>query len=204
MKSLLIFILISFSAFAQDSTLFLKVHFLYGSRPRKEFRGDEPKWFGGILGGHAGVGKERDSILSIVPKGAFHTFSHSGNRHSEFVMQSEREFYGILGSPADSVKKAVVWIPVTAAQKAVFDSLIAAYQSCTPYDYAFFGMRCGASTYDVLSRTGVLPHYSFFKTWSKIFYPRRVRKRVLKLAEANGWTIDRQPGTKRRIWEGDR
>jgi len=66
-----------------------------------------------------------------------------------------------------------------------------------------FGMRCAASTYEILAQIGLLPQYSHFKTYMKIFYPRRLRKRLLAKAEQNNWTITRYEGTPKRKWERD-
>jgi hypothetical protein len=42
------------------------VHFLYGSKPSREARDIEKKWFGGKLGGHVGIEITPDSILNFV------------------------------------------------------------------------------------------------------------------------------------------
>ncbi len=66
-----IFYLISPLAFAGD-TAFLKVHFLYGSRPlKKNTRTLKKKWFGGILGGHVGIEGDSNRIINFLPSGPF-------------------------------------------------------------------------------------------------------------------------------------
>ncbi|MDJ1468511.1 hypothetical protein QNI19_10730 [Cytophagaceae bacterium DM2B3-1] len=60
----------------RDTIKFIKVHFLYGSKPKKEFKFLEKKWFGGMHGGHVSI--ETDSVVTgFGPKGKFHVF---GNR----------------------------------------------------------------------------------------------------------------------------
>jgi len=190
------------AAYPQDTT-FIKVHFLYGSKPLKEYKDTEPKWFGGVLGGHVGVEGDNDMILNFLPSGKFHWFAKEDNKHSTYQIHTVNSFYAILGGYPDSVKKAVVYIPVTKQQKQKFDSIAAAYLNQTPYDYAFIGMRCGAATYDILGQLDILPNYDHSKTYRKIFYPKKLRKRLFKKAATNGWVIMRQNGSLRRKWEKD-
>lgn len=80
---------------AQDST-FIKVHFLYGSTPKKEFRPAEKTWFGGKLGGHVGVEADSGRIINFVPSGEFHKFPKK-DFHSSFVLHSVPDFWRIFG-----------------------------------------------------------------------------------------------------------
>lgn len=156
-----------------------------------------------MLGGHVGIEGDSGRIVNFVPKGKFHVFARN-TRHSRYAVHSEPGFYAILGGNPDSVKKTVVYIPVTIQQRRQFDSLVSCYLERTPYDYAFFGMRCGAAAYDILGQLCVLPAYnSHVKTYKKIFYPKKLRKRLLKLALRQNWKVDRQHGSGRRKWESD-
>jgi hypothetical protein len=205
MRQLIITFIFCFTfspTYSQDS-LFLKVHFLYGSKPLKKYKDTESKWFGGILGGHVGIEGERDKILNFLRKGKFHWFAKKDNRHSMYREHASRNFYSIFRTDPDSVKSAIVYIPVTVQQKQQFDSITKCYLQQTPYDYAFIGMRCGAAAYDILGQLGVLKKYSISKTYKKIFYPKKLRKRLLKKAKENNWTIVRQDGSIRRKWERD-
>lgn len=193
---------LTISSFAQD-TAWLKVHFLYGSKPHKQFKATEHKWFGGMLGGHVGIEGDSNLIVNFTPHGEFHWFAKKHNRHSRYVVHSYDGFYAIMGSGGDSVKKAIVYVPVTPQQKLQFDSLTRAYRNATPYDYALFGMRCGAAAYDILGHIGVLPAYGYGKTWKKIFYPKKLRKRLLKKANQQHWLVVREDGTYKRKWETD-
>jgi len=112
-------------SYAQD-TAFIKVHFLYGSRPLKKYKHSEPKWFGGILGGHVGIEGDSGSIVNFLPKGKFHWFAKKNNPHSTYAEHSEKSFYGILGGHPDSVKRTVVYVPVSRRQKQQFDSIFKA------------------------------------------------------------------------------
>jgi hypothetical protein len=190
------------SAWSND-TAFLKVHFLYGSKPSKAYQDTEQKWFGGVLGGHVGIEGGQHKILNFLPQGSFHVFKKENNRHSTYAEHDTISFYGILGGEPNSMKKAVVYIPITLQQKQRFDSIAAAYLAETPYDYALVGMRCGSAAYEILARLGILEQYGRKKTAKKIFYPKKLRKRLLRKAAANHWTMTRQEGTYRRQWEKD-
>ena len=204
MKQILTIILCLFSLLCNSQdTAFIKVHFLYGSKPLKKYRNIEQKWFGGILGGHVGVEGDKDKIINFVPKGKFHWFAKKENKNSAFFLHSFENFYAILGGNSDSVKKAIVYIPITVKQKQKFDSIASAYLKQTPYDYALFGMRCGAATYDILAQLNILINFKYSKTYKKIFYPKKLRKILFKKAKENGWTIIRNNGSDKRRWEKD-
>jgi hypothetical protein len=192
---------IAISAASQDDTL--QVHFLYGSKPAKAFKDSERKWFGGKLGGHVGVKANDGQVLSFFRRGKFHWFANKKNKHSRYALHSSERFYSIFGCAGSDVKKAVVYIPINSRQKQRFDSLTASYLAEPPYDYAFIGMRCGAATYEILGQLEILPRYRIGKTARKIFYPKKLRRRLFKKANEQGWTIIRQDGSVRRRWEGD-
>lgn len=187
--------------FAQDSTL-LKVHCYYGSKPRPKFREEEPKWFGGVWGGHISLSWDSSRVLSFVHRGAFHWFERKNDPHSRFLDRELRRYQ----APADSsarIKQATIYIPISARQKQRLDSLAELYLRQPPYDYAFFGMRCASATYDVLAQIGVVKPYGYRKTWRKMFYPRKLRKHLFRQAEKENWNVERQEGSSRRKWDWD-
>jgi len=197
-----IFCFAFFLTYSQDST-FLKVHFLYGSKPLKKYKDTERKWFGGVLGGHVGIEGDSGKILNFLRKGRVHWFARKNNKHSVYREHAVSNFYAIFRYNPDSVKKAVVYIPVTIQQKQIFDSIATAYLKQTPYDYAFFGMRCGAAAYDILGQCAILPKCRCSKIYKKIFYPKKLRTRLLKKAKENNWKVERQDGSVKRKWERD-
>jgi hypothetical protein len=202
--SLCIIILEGKISMAQSNdSMIVKVHFLYGSKPAKKYKHEEKEWFGGKLGGHVGIETAPHLIFDFMPSGDFHLFAHRKARHSKFTRHTPDGFWEIFGNHADSVKQMTISIPISAAQKTQLDSIFKAYTHNTPYDYAFWGMRCGAAAYDLLANIGIVKTYSYRKTYRKIFYPRRLRKLLVALAENKNWTISRQPGTARRKWEND-
>lgn len=188
---------------ANSDSVTIRVHFLHGSKPSFKFRHEEDRWFGGILGGHAGVEYEPGKIINFLPHGRFHVFAQPQRINSHFRIHDTISFYEILGSNTDSVKKTMVCIRISSQQKARLDTLVATYTRRSPYDYAFFGMRCGAAAYDLLALAGIVECHSFSGTWSRFFYPRKTRRYLEKLALRNGYGIQRLPGSHRRIWEKD-
>jgi hypothetical protein len=61
-----IFFFVCIVTHAQPVQDVVVVHFLYGSKPSREARDIEKKWFGGKLGGHVGIEITPDSILNFV------------------------------------------------------------------------------------------------------------------------------------------
>ena len=188
--------------FSQD-TIFIKVHFLYGSKPAKKYKNTEDKWFGGKLGGHVGIEVYPDKVMNFVPHGGFHWFARRNNRLSCFVVHTENGFWGIFGATPENVKKETVIIPIITKQKIKLDSIYKEYTTQTRYDYAFIGMRCGAAAYDILGQINILKKYSYRKTYMKIFFPKKLRRKLVKQANKNNWRIVKQDGTLKRKWEKD-
>jgi hypothetical protein len=73
----------------------------------------------------------------------------------------------------------------------------------TPYDYAIFGMRCAAASYDVLSKIGLFKEVSNTKNVVTHFYPKLLRKKVLKWANKNNYEVISNDGRPTRKWESD-
>ena len=203
MKSWLL-LLFSFSfllAHSQDSAC-IKVQFIYGSKPLKKYKETEKKWFGGIHGGHVGIEGDGGSFYSFEKTGKNKVFNGKPNNCAYRSVTAD-DFWSIMKTKEDSVKSATIIIPINELQRQKLDSITSAYIQQVPYCYAVFGMRCGSSTYDILAQMGILPVYSRFKTTRKIFYPRRLRKRLFYIAEKNNWTVIRKQGTPKRKWEKD-
>ncbi len=187
---------------AQDS-VFIKVHFLYGSKPKRQFKDSEKKWFGGKYGGHAGIETDSNKVLNFLPIGKFHYLAKKQNFHSHFAVHSLLDFWDILGNGVDEVKKTTILIPISNTQKIKLDSINKYYLENSPYNYAFIGMRCGSAVFDILGQLGILKKYSHKKLVLKIFYPKKLRKKLLKKAKEYNWKVLRQEGITTRIWEKD-
>jgi len=200
----LLFILsCTLNTYSQDS-IFIKVHFLYGSKPYHKYKATEEKWFGGKMGGHVGIETDSNKVLNFMNSdGRFHIIAKRKTRNSYYAVHSYNDFWEVFGGKAADMKKTTIIIPVSLAQKAELDSIYKVYTAQTPYDYAFIGMRCGAAAYDILGKLQIMKELSHRRTYMKIFYPRKLRKRLLKMAEKNRWQVIRQEGTSRRKWEKD-
>lgn len=188
-----------FHCYSQDS---IRVQFIYGSKPLKKYKASEKKWFGGILGGHVGIEGDSGKFYSFEIHGRNKIFNGKKN-NSIYKIETANEFWNVMETKEDSLKTTTIVLPITSQQKQKFDSITSAYAKEVPYCYAVFGMRCGASTYDILAQIGFFPRYSRFKTFMTIFYPRRLRKRLLAKAEQSNWMIIRKQGTPKRKWERD-
>jgi len=199
----LLFNILNSALGAQSDSLIIRVHFLHGSKPKRAFKHEEDRWFGGVLGGHAGIEISPNKIFNFQPKSRPHLFSKRNIVYSKFSFHDTVSFYEILGGKADSVKKTIISIKISSKQKAILDSIVTAYTKHCPYDYAFFGMRCGAAAYDVLAQAGVVKKTSFKKTWKRIFYPRKLR-RLLEFGTIKGIvSIKKTKGSEKRKWEKD-
>ena len=195
-------LLFSFSFVSQsqtDSSRIIKVHFLYGSKPLKKYKSTEMKYFGGIHGGHVTI--EVDSIdYGFAPTGRVHMLPHKRNCHSQF---SGKHTHNQPPYPK-GYKVVSFTIPISQEQYDQLNKIHKDYLSKPPYDYAFFGMRCSAATEDILGQIGILKKK---KRNSKIvrtnFYPKKLRKRMFKLAKQRNYTVIKQEGRPTRKWEKD-
>lgn len=201
-----IFTFVSSFLFGQETEKYtdtLSVRFLYGSKPKPEHKREQKRWFGGMLGGHVGIQYDSTRYLSFFFEGRVHVFQHPNRPNGRYDLQTDSAFNFIMDKDVDSVKTLIIYIPITERQKEKFLSICESYIRQTPYDYAFFGVRCGSSTYDVLSQIGVVKKFGYFKMWSKIFYPRKLRTRLIRLAKKNDWRMVKKNGTHKRHWETD-
>jgi hypothetical protein len=188
----------SFCAAAQSDSLYLKVHFLYGSKPKKGHKKTESHYFGGLHGGHTTIELDHNDF-GFGPTGKVHIVAHKKNLHGSFgISNTNGEMpYG----PEE--KFTTFYIPINSEQYAMTKKIMEGYLTNTPYDYAFFGMRCAAAANDLLGQIGVLKKRNRLGYMTKSFYPKKLRKRLFKLATKNNWKIDMQDGKSTRKWEKD-
>ena len=197
MRVLFIFISIFLfsTCFAGDSTYTIKINFLYGSRPANGYHQQESKLFGGIKGGHVNI-EAGGRVLDFTP-GNNPLFPHNKKPSGGFSINPSVKWDG------DDKWKTII-VPVTEEQylalQKVFDSVAAK----TPYDYAIFGMRCAAASYDVLSKIGLFKEYPNNKNVFVHFYPKLLRKKILKWADKNHYTVVSNEGRSTRKWESDK
>lgn len=194
-----LFILIIFGSFVasgstQELTDTVKVHFLYGSKPAKGYKKTEAKLFGGIKGGHVNI-EAHGYVLDFLP----------GKNPLLPSKKSPTGGYHLNTSTSiDSTDKwLTIYIPINTLQSQKLDSIFKTFSENTPYDYAIFGMRCAAASYDVLSKIGLFPELPVHKNVAKHFYPKLLRKKMIKWAKKNNYTVIRHEGKASRKWEKD-
>ncbi|MES2516377.1 MAG: hypothetical protein V4580_19640 [Bacteroidota bacterium] len=104
----------------------------------------------------------------------------------------------------DSTSKITTFIiPLSIDQYNKINQITQNYCKITPYDYAFFGMRCASTVQDILGQIGVVKKKKRLSNIVTTFYPKKLRKRLFKLAKKNNYQIIRYPGRKTRKWESD-
>ena len=192
-----IFLLVtSFVTKASDSLYTIKLNFLYGSKPAKGFKKTESKLFGGLKGGHVNI-EAGGRVLDFLP----------GN--NPLLPNNKKPTGGFRLNQSsykhpDTDKWITVIIPVSSDQYFKLQKLFDSLAGKTPYDYAIFGMRCAAASYDVLSKIGLFREFSNDKNVATHFYPKLLRKKVLKWADENDYDIIRHEGKPSRKWESDK
>ena len=175
---------------------YITVHFLYGSAPAKGFGKIEKKKFGGKKGGHVSI-EAGDSIIGFQPKGTCHIIGEKKNANGYFKTVPKN----IWAADTVAAKYTSIIIAVNEEQYACVKNTCDGYLQKAPYDYAFFGMRCAAASYDVLENTGLVKKRSHFSKWATFFYPQLLRRQLLKLAVKNNYAVVKHGGRVSRIWE---
>lgn len=194
--------LLFFSVHIAQANHIIKVHFLYGSKPKEKYKQIENKWFGGKLGGHVGVSLNSGPIINFIPISNFHVFSKS-EINSAFVAMDSIEFYQIFDEKPNN-KIMIIQFKINSIQAENFEKITQQYLKKSPYDYSFFGMRCAAATYDILCSSGIVNREDQSKKWFKNFYPRILRSRLLRQKNDLKIEIIHQKGRQERNWEQDR
>ncbi|WP_343747801.1 hypothetical protein [Fluviicola sp.] len=188
-------LLLPIPAFSQKDTLVVEV--IYGSKPLSK---EESHWFGGKLGGHIGLRIGQDSVLHFLP-GRRVNATNANSDIGRYVISSEKQFYHTFY--CDTLKTMQIFIPVDHKQKLELLQSSAPFIQKGPYPYAFFGMRCAAACYHLLSLADVTEKHSKSKMTWKFFYPRKLRKFLLKKATENHWIVKQTAGSRKRKWDHD-
>lgn len=184
---------------------YIKVHFIYGSKPKPEFKNTESPWFGGIHGGHVGIEFEANKVFHFERKGKLRMFPKPRcSENSQFAIQSLDSFYGHFGSSASEVKKTFFIIPIKEEQYQTLCATIKRYIEHPPYNYALFGMRCASATSDLLEEILVFKDRSRFVTCVSTLYPKTLRNKLFRKAENEHWEYQVIEGSVTRKWEKDK
>ena len=193
---IIVFIVFAVPCYSQGETDSIKLNFLYGSVPSKGHKKSEPKWFGGIKGGHVNI-EAAGKVLDFKPGDPCAIIPNNKKPGGGFHLSSS------LYWDTATTKWISITIPVTREQLDRLNELFIDYAEETPYDYAVFGMRCAAASYDVLSEVGIVKPLSIKTNIIQNFYPKLLRKRMLKWAKENNYPIVYHEGRKTRKWESD-
>lgn len=177
---------------------YISVHFLYGSKPAHGYKTTEQKAFGGIHGGH--VYMQIDSTMfSFVPKYGWHIVARHNKVEGGYVVQDANGW----ANDTSGDKYTSIRIPLSDSQYKVLTTIEKCYLDTSPYDYAFLGMRCASACADVLSQLGIIKDRSNFGLIRKNFYPKRLRRKLLRYAKKNKLEVIRHGGRPSRKWERD-
>jgi hypothetical protein len=196
MKSLALFLVfIPLLSVSQTDTLVVEV--IYGSKPLVE---GERHWFGGKLGGHIGLRLAKDSVMHFVPGGRV-VATNLNSDIGRYLISSPKQFYRTFH--ADTTKTCQIFIPISPAQKQKLLNDSKPFVKEGPYPYAFFGMRCAAACYHLLSLADVTKDLSRSRMTWKFFYPRKLRKQLFKEAKSKGWIVTETKGSTKRKWDHD-
>jgi hypothetical protein len=189
--------IISIACPANDSSShFIKINFLYGSRPAKDHKATESKYFGGLKGGHVNI-EAGDRVFDFMP-GKCPLFPSNKNPTGGFHINRS-----VYWDTATNKCKTIV-VPLSQVQYSKLQILFDSLPAKSPYDYAVFGMRCAAASYDVLSKIGLFKELKQAKDATKFFYPKLLRKKILKWAKENNYIIISNEGRQSRKWESDK
>ena len=186
------------ASLVSDTSALLKVYFLYGSKPKFKYRHTEKREFGGLHGGHVSLVINGEDI-GFERANGLHVFSHRNNKKAQFRCR----LADLVLHEHKNSKVAVVHIPLGKSQFSRLQNILSVYRASLPYDYAFFGMRCAASTSEILSQIGLVKKRKRIGHILHAFYPRPFRRSLLRKAQKQGWLVSRQPGRTTRKWEKD-
>jgi len=189
-------LLIVTASYGQESHL-LKVFFRYGSIPEIGYEYVEYEEIGGLQGGHVSLGI--DSLeIGFTNEGNIHVFPKK-NASGVFYWEYLKDFE----DHASDKKYVTYLVPITEEQYVKLRKILMTYIEEPPYDYAFFGMRCASSAYEVLSQIGLFEPKSRLGNIVSNFSPRLFRGKMAELARKKGYSVIKVKGRKTRIWEKD-
>lgn len=178
------------------------LHFLHGSVSKKRYKHDEYSIRGGLLGGHIYI-QINSHIYSFEPRynDDFHIFP----RKNPYAFNSnlKKIKYEDWINHIESKKMTSIEIPLNEAMHSYLKNLLKQYKLKTPFDYAFFGMRCASFTHYLLSKINIFSSTGWLQSIVLFPYPRKLRKELIKKAKLNSWKIYKISGSGTRTWEND-
>jgi hypothetical protein len=176
------------------------LHFIHGSVARPDCS-DQRIRPGGLWGGHVEI--EVDEVFysfnRISKERKIHIFNKKNvvDYNAIFVGLEKNDW--LIKTENDKITSIV--IPISKQQKSQIQAIYKGFLEKTPYDYALFGMRCTASAHFILSEIGLFRPVSKWRTIVFSFYPKLLRRKVLKFAIRNNLKINLKEGIECRNWE---
>ena len=184
---------------SSDSLHWVEVDFEYGSRPKRKCKKTESHYFGGLHGGHVSLILDQVSYGFMPLKSPPHVFAKKdklGIFTDQYHKSAERD--SLVG-----IKTLTITIPLNEFEYRQLQNIVQHYRDSVPYDYAFFGMRCASSTREILGQLGIMKHRKNISYVLGNFYPKRLRKKMIRLAEQRHYKMYRTTGRDCRKWERD-
>lgn len=178
---------------------YLVIHFLHGYI-RKRHCEDPKTTVGGLLGGH----------IEWEIEDTVYGFQYADRKKIHFYSRKQPAAFGGLftrKSKANWLKETKndritsIFIPLGEGQRVRLVDILEAYHRQAPYDYAFLGMRCASATFELMAEIGLLPKKSRRYYILHAFYPRQLRKRLVKWAKKNKFQVLKKEGIESRFWE---
>ncbi|MDZ7880374.1 MAG: hypothetical protein U5L45_22040 [Saprospiraceae bacterium] len=172
------------------------IHFIHGSIPMKNCIYSR-KRLGGLLGGHVEIelsGRVYGFRLRQLP---VHVFVNNDDFNSKYEVNPKEKWL----KRTEYEKMTSIYLCINAAQKDKLQAILDTYLDKVPYDYAFFGKRCAASTVEVLSQAGIIAPLSDFENELAFLSPRPLRNTLLTLADKKGLLVVKKVGVDCRYWE---
>lgn len=185
-----------------SKTDFIEIYFIHGSLAKSVKKQNKTKnRIGGILGGHLEVLID-GFVYGFEPKDKTKVHIFSRKKKEDFNSVFTKKVLEEWRNETKNDHITTVRVPVSEKQKNfLFDSYEICIQEC-PYDYAFFGMRCGASFYEICAWAQIFPPLKNRTQYIlNAFYPRLFRYAVLNWAKRNKFEIKTQKGSGDYLWE---
>lgn len=181
-----------------ETTDSIRVHFIHGSKRKKEFP-DEHVRIGGMWGGHVEVQIDSLVIGFQQIKSPVHVFPRRRNRHFNSEVTIKQYKAWAVESRDDKITS--ISIPVDCKQKAQLLETYRRQHQQPPHDYAVLGFRCTSFALKSLGACDIFEHAGKAECLITAPYPARFRNSLLKIAQRKGWKTSLREGTTRKTWE---
>ena len=171
------------------------VHFIHGSVPQKNCSYKKQR-LGGHLGGHIEI-ESKGFVYGFLYDTLPINYISKSKFNSKFEKRSVKEWNELVKND----KITTIEIPTSIEESKKLDNLLNIHFSKTPYDYSFFGQRCTSSTAEILSDAGIINKFSNKEAVIAFYYPKLLRRTMLKYADKNKLKVNNKKGIECHDWE---